>query len=89
MTTIELDVGPLTIENLIKSVRRDGFKRYHEQAKRQLIAQVREARYSIAAFAMGKWIKRKFATQMGFCRRRRSHVRNCWPSPKQGQYCCQ
>ena len=51
MPTSELEVNPVAIENLIKSVRRDGFKRYHEQAKRQLITQVREARYSIAALA--------------------------------------
>ena len=51
MPTSELEVGPVAIENLNKSARRDGFKRYHDQAKAQLIAQVREARYSIAALA--------------------------------------
>jgi transposase-like protein len=44
-------IEPVAIENLIKSVRRDGFKRYHDSAKAELITQARSGRYSIAKLA--------------------------------------
>ena len=42
---------PVAVSNLVRRVRRDGYRLYYEAGKAQLIAQVREGKHSISAIA--------------------------------------